>query len=307
MWRNRLRYAVARWGYSPNVLAWEFWNEINCVKGYNGRSGDMVAWSGEMGRYLKATDPWRHLVTNSLGSYLDDPSLWKLPEMDIVQGHGYWHPTEPAAKEAAKDMAAFVASWQEKLNRYGKPAIYSEFGLVNESWGDSPLMEKDAEGEHFHEGLWAPVFHGGAGTAMLWWPSWVDSRDLYRRFLSVSKFLANVPWTRAGFRKAAATSSDPGAEVTAQVGRYAGSGFALVWVRNPRHTWWNAVNGIPMPPVEKTVVTVPDMPDGGYVLERWDTWNCGTAGGEYVQAKRGKVSFEVTGLERDIAVMIRPE
>jgi hypothetical protein len=307
MWRNRLRYAVARWGYSPSVIAWEFWNEVNCVKGYRERSRDMVAWTGEMGRYLKETDPWKHLATNSLGSYLDDPALWKLPEMDIVQGHGYWHPTEPDAKEAAKDMAAFIASWQEKLNRYGKPAIYSEFGLVNESWGRSPLMEKDAGGEHFHEGLWAPVFHGGAGTAMLWWPEWVDSRDLYVRFLSVTRFLANVPWTRAGFGKAAATSSDPAAKVSALVGRHAGSGFALVQVRNAGHTWWNAVNGVPMPSVEKAVITVPGMPDGRYILERWDAWECASAGGEYVRAERGRVSFEVTGLERDIAVMIRPE
>jgi len=307
MWRNRLRYAVARWGYSPNVFAWEFWNEINCVKGYWERSRDVVAWSAEMGRYLKEADPWRHLVTNSLGSYLADDALWNLPEMDIVQGHGYWHPRDPAAKEAAKDMAGFIASWQEKLNRYGKPAIYSEFGLVNESWGDSPLMEDDAEGEHFHEGLWAPVFHGGAGTAMLWWPSWVDSHDLYRRFFSVSKFLANVPWTRAGFKRAAATSSDPGAEVTARVGRDTGGGIALVWVRNLRHTWWNAVNGLPMAPVARTVVTVPDLPDGRYALERWDTWNGLPAGTEHVEARSGKVSFEVSGLERDIAVKIRPE
>ena len=26
--RQRLRYLIARWGYSPNVFAWEFWNEV---------------------------------------------------------------------------------------------------------------------------------------------------------------------------------------------------------------------------------------------------------------------------------------
>ncbi len=56
MFRNRLRYCVARWGYSPHILAWEYWNEINCVVGYRGREMDMVRWSAEMAQYLRQTD-----------------------------------------------------------------------------------------------------------------------------------------------------------------------------------------------------------------------------------------------------------
>ena len=65
MFRNRLRYVVARWGYSTHILAWEFWNEINCVRGY--RPEAVAAWTAEMARYLKSIDPWGHLVVNSLG------------------------------------------------------------------------------------------------------------------------------------------------------------------------------------------------------------------------------------------------
>lgn len=28
-WNQRMRYIVARWEYSPNIMSWEFWNEVN--------------------------------------------------------------------------------------------------------------------------------------------------------------------------------------------------------------------------------------------------------------------------------------
>ncbi|MBN1458168.1 MAG: DUF5060 domain-containing protein, partial [Armatimonadetes bacterium] len=35
LYQRRLRYFVARWGYSPAMLAWEFWNEVDQVTGYD--------------------------------------------------------------------------------------------------------------------------------------------------------------------------------------------------------------------------------------------------------------------------------
>jgi hypothetical protein len=61
MYRKRLRYLIARYGAFPNLLAWQFFNEIDNV--YRHLSpGAVAGWHQEMGLWLKANDPWKHLV-----------------------------------------------------------------------------------------------------------------------------------------------------------------------------------------------------------------------------------------------------
>ena len=42
--RRRFRYAVARWGASPNVMCWELWNEVSGVDGLDREASS--AWHG---------------------------------------------------------------------------------------------------------------------------------------------------------------------------------------------------------------------------------------------------------------------
>ncbi|MCC6642236.1 MAG: DUF5060 domain-containing protein, partial [Deltaproteobacteria bacterium] len=87
LFRRRLRYVVARWGWSPNVLAWELWNEVDLVPA----SPAMVGWHAEMARELRALDPNDHLVSTSLARG-DVSPLWSLPEIDLLQIHHYAFP-----------------------------------------------------------------------------------------------------------------------------------------------------------------------------------------------------------------------
>jgi hypothetical protein len=61
--KARLRYAVARYGWSPNVWAWELWNEVETSSGCHERS--VTRWHDEMAAYLKEIDIHSHLVTTS--------------------------------------------------------------------------------------------------------------------------------------------------------------------------------------------------------------------------------------------------
>ncbi|MBI2297533.1 MAG: hypothetical protein HYU66_01045, partial [Armatimonadetes bacterium] len=220
MWQNRLRYVIARWGYATHLLAWEFWNEINCVFGYAKRSQEMIDWSAAMGDYLHQHDPWNHLVVNSLGSFELDDRLWKLPQLDFAQVHGYWHPTLAASKDTGKDMGEMVPLWLTKIRDFGKPALFAECGLVNDRWGPSPLSAEDRDGVALHDMLWAGLAAGGCGTAMMWWhDNQVDKYDLYGQFTPVAKFAADVPWDTAGFRPVTAEASDPRVRALALLGR----------------------------------------------------------------------------------------
>ena len=109
-----LRYIVARWGYSPNIMGWELWNEFNTVKAYKTElERSLLEWTAEMARYIKSIDPNNHMTTTSLGSCDFDDALWHLPEMDWAQMHGYYFFGE-AMKRDAKDMGYFVPLWLNK-------------------------------------------------------------------------------------------------------------------------------------------------------------------------------------------------
>jgi len=300
MFRNRLRYVVARWGYSTHILAWEFWNEINCVRGY--RPETVVAWTAEMARHLKKIDPWGHLVVNSLGSFQVEPRLWSLPEIDFAQVHGYWHPRHPASKEVGKDMAEMVTSWLARLEPFGKPRLFAEFGLVNERWGPSPLADKDTRGVHLHNGLWASAVSGACGTAMLWWwGNYVDPHDLYHHFGAVRRFVQDVGWTTEGFRPLEVETSQPALRVIGLKGK----SLTIAWLQNKEHTWWNVVNGHKVRALDATA-SLRGFANGRYQAEWWDTWRGRVLGKGRVEARDGVLRLRVEKLERDVALKIRP-
>jgi len=181
LFQRRLRYYVARWGYSTHVLAWEFWNEVDLVEGYDREQ--VRAWHQEMARHLRALDPWRHLITTSFARSEGEEAVDSLAEMDFVQTHSY----------GARDVAGVLVGWsQHKAARYpDKPHFIGEFGTDVLGKEDAA----DVGGVHLHNGLWASALSGDAGTAMTWWwDSYVEPRQLYHHFGALSRFLAGVDW-----------------------------------------------------------------------------------------------------------------
>jgi hypothetical protein len=184
LFQQRLRYYVARWGYSTHVLAWEFWNEVDIVERYD--SATAAAWHRDMARYLRALDPWQHLITTSFARSQGDPAIDGLPEMDFVQTHSY----------GERDIAGALLSWsRDKAARYDKPHLVGEFGA--DALGRDDLA--DIEGVHLHNGIWATALAGDAGAAMTWWwDGYVEPRDLYREFAALARFVAREELIQGG-------------------------------------------------------------------------------------------------------------
>ncbi len=179
LYQRRLRYLVARWGYSPQVFAWEFWNEQNAP----------AAWVGEMAAYLKRHDVHRHLVSTTYG----DDAVWKLPDIDFTMTHRYGDNGNVA------DFADDIAGDARAHRHYQKPYLLAEFGI---DWRTSDLKyDPEGKGQNLHDGLWAGLLSGSAGTAMLWyWDNYVHPKNLYPLFTPVAKFAARVDWARTRFR-----------------------------------------------------------------------------------------------------------
>jgi hypothetical protein len=181
LYKNKLRYVVSRWGYSPNILAFEIWNEYNSPPG----------WTKEMASYLKSMGRNRKLVTTSLGyprgKGFDESAIWEIDEIDIVTHHFYGTGAEPYL---VNDL--FQKSG-ELRSKYGKPFIISEFGI------DFSRDDKDydirGEGKALHNSIWASVFSLSAATAMNWWhDTYIRPKDLYRHYSALSRFLEGAGW-----------------------------------------------------------------------------------------------------------------
>ncbi|MCM8770176.1 MAG: DUF5060 domain-containing protein, partial [Candidatus Omnitrophica bacterium] len=87
MFKKRLRYIVSRWSFSPQIIFWEMWNEVDLTGYYD--SFKVRHWHQIMIPYLKSIDPYNHLVTTHICRRNVDPLVWILPEVETIVGNAY--------------------------------------------------------------------------------------------------------------------------------------------------------------------------------------------------------------------------
>jgi hypothetical protein len=285
-----MRYAVARWGYSTSVAAWEYFNEIDPGLPTN-------RFYDELDDYLERMDIYHHLRTTSTWHPSAKDCL--LPSLDIAQVHRY---IRPGTDEKYKDEVAVVLDRQKFLRKHApsKPALIGEFGLANTKWGLSDYMKKDTEGVHFHTSLWASTFSGASGTAMFWWWELLDQQSAYRHYRPLSAFLTDVCF--AGLRKTDATVSD---EQLRFLG-YHGDDCAYIWISDRRATWWNQIaKNIQPESVIDATIEIRGLRDGTYQVEWWDTYEGKTIGTGQLSCMGAQIQIPVPTFSRDIACKIK--
>ena len=184
LYRNKLRYLVARYGASTTVLSWEFWNEVDVVNDYP--SEPVQQWHQRMARYLRSIDPYRHLITTSYGRSEGDPAVDKLPELDYVQTHHYGSP----------DIAVTLARKQAEKSAYNKPHYVGEIGA--DSGG--ARFEDDPEGVQVHDPLWVALATGGSGLAAPWYWELIHTSHLYGLFGAAARFTKDIDWPAEAMR-----------------------------------------------------------------------------------------------------------
>ncbi len=177
-YKNKLRLMVARYGYSPSIGAWEFFNEIDNAM-YAGKPEDRIpdavitAWHDEMSTYLKSVDPYQHLVTTSI-SHRDVQGMNDLKNMDFNQKHIY------------KNTSAIPGTIREYTQKHNKPYVIGEEGYewdwsknFNDFAGD---MDND-----FKRALWLGMFSPTPILPMSWWWEFFENRGMMGYFKQVSE------------------------------------------------------------------------------------------------------------------------
>jgi len=198
--RQRLRYVVARWGYSTHIMAWEVVDEIDSMAGYTPTRAR--PWLQELVSTLRQLDPYDHLVT--AGARQPDANLWQLAALDFTQIRYYPDPEEAPAVDQVAEILSLVSRTSAQTNR---PVLLSEFSL-------NPYVEptaSDPTGVHVRNAMWAAAFAGTAGGAMpWWWHTYIDRENLYDLFTPLTRFSRGMPWTSPDLRpvEAALVSND---------------------------------------------------------------------------------------------------
>jgi hypothetical protein len=231
LFARRLRYIVARWGWSTHLQSWELWNEVDLTDGY--ASAPIAAWHAEMAALLRALDPNRHLVTTS-HAFLTDENVLLGGGLDFTQRHFYAN-IQPALADLAKTVVTGTA---ERFALTGTPVLFGELGV--DSRGPNETRAADPGGIGVHDALWSGVVSGGFGTAMYWW--WdnliaVDPGLYHPMFGTVARFVDGIRWDRERFVSASPTTVllSPGRPVVSYGLR--GRKHLVLWLKDDAFQW----------------------------------------------------------------------
>ncbi len=189
--------AEAGIGDSEAVIAWELWNEINCL----GLSDELKAWSGFMIRELSSLFPHQMIVQN-LGSFSGAAGyrlydyLGSLPGNAFLQVHRYLDPgAELDVCRGPMDVLCADAV-RELRDRNGRiPVFLAECGAVEANHACySDLYALDTEGTLLHDMLFAPFFAGSAGCGQAWhWDHlYIQKHHLYHHFARFARTVKGV-------------------------------------------------------------------------------------------------------------------
>lgn len=189
--KRRIRYCIARWGYSQSILAWELFNEVQFTEQFRESATqrtNVANWHREMADYIKSIDVNEHLVTTSSDTTGFD-QMWSIPSIDLIQVHDY------GADQMRRFREIFAA-----LSSYNKPIFIGEYGSDNGGNGTTPEQNPAAQGEPantqllaglpLHNGMWAGAMLGGG--AMHWYWDYIEARDFYDLHKPLAMFLSDA-------------------------------------------------------------------------------------------------------------------
>lgn len=309
LFARRVRYIAARWSHSPALHSWEWWNEVNWTPIYD---DELVPWIHDMSLVLDRHDPYRRLRSTSW-SDRGAANIWAMPEMDFAQQHDYTN----------MDLSLhYAAGYRDfRADVPVKPLLPGELGLEG-SYDANIKHPYNWDAVHLHNGLWAPIFRGYAGTGMYWWwDTLVDPLKLWSTYKGISNFV-NAVQTKG---RIAAHRPRPaqltGGKATALA--LAGKNSVLLWVRSDLHdvsalqaaygeadpaspafrTWqpnWTPVTGA------KVKCAVPGAADGTAQVRWMDThsgeWLAQAPSSGWIRG--GMLSVDCPAFERDVAAIV---
>lgn len=178
--RNRHRYTVARYAYSPSLLYWELFNEIEYTAGFLNNPDQAFEYIRALAKYMHSIDPYGRLVATSGNMEMRVPgdSLF-----DTIVVHVY-----------GRDITERLNERTHPLLHFNKPFLGGEIGMTYPQAAEGEIL--DPEGVAFHNSLYASLFCGAAGTILHWWPQYLEVIDRYEQLRCFGRFIEGLELDR---------------------------------------------------------------------------------------------------------------
>ncbi|MEO0292774.1 MAG: DUF5060 domain-containing protein [candidate division WOR-3 bacterium] len=279
IYKNKLRYIVARWGYSTSIALWEFFNEIdNIIDRMNVSPQDVVNWHREMANYLKEVDPYKHMITTSVRDK-EIIELWEIENIDVIQLHIYGS-TEEMREILLRDTKKFK-----------KPVIVGEFAVGDRGPGRDFSFEFYESA--FHDGLWEGIFSPTPIVPLSWWWEWFYQKDLFFHLKGASMFVSLMLESGGDFEEIFVDVKDKEVGVIA----LKSGNEIFLWFKNLGNKDKNSV-----------VIDLPDLDYPLYLLRYYNPWLCEFSEDREVNILNNELRLENISLKigKDIAVWLRP-
>ena len=274
--KDYLRYIVARWGYSPNVMCWQLFNEANIT---DCEEDEMYQWHEEMCAYLRSIDWQGHMVTTSVAA---QDGVTALDCFDYLCGHWYNY-----------EYPVYLCNKQdEKQTKYQRPYLMEEAGSGKL---DENLIS-------IHQQNWAGLMGGGAGTAANWY--WRECHTIpgyYESFVPVRDFASRIPWSdpnRVHYNSSALTDNQKNVYTVG----YGSDSYAYLWVFDNlfNNTYRNETT------FSDYQVTVP-LANGTYNVTWINPWNGNTVQSTTITVTNGSAVLKAPTFTRDLAVVVEAQ
>ncbi len=292
-YKNRMRYIIARWSYSPNIMAWELWNELTFIDDLNLDTD--AAWHKEMASYIKDIDPNKHLITTSYAGTFHDygfnKKLWELPEMDFTQFHMY-----------TQEVVSAIMGAYRLMSQFEKPYFMGEIGTDSSDNVDV----KDLDGAYIHAAIWSEYMMACGGNAMpWWWDKYIHPKKLYYQWAALSAFDKGEDRRRKDYKTSTARvlAESEGLNSPVYAIGLLDNMEGAVWVFDPK--WTKFEPNHPEPPfIKDALVRINGLVAGKYKVEFWDTWKGQIIETREVKSDADGIDVKLPSFKRDIAFKI---
>ena len=209
--KDRLTFAVRRWGGSGALFAWDLWNEIHPAQA-RGQAEPFDGFVADLGGHVRELETAlygrAHLQTVSLfgpelewQSHLDLATpIYRHPDLDFATIHIYAEGTIDLPQDTVAPAIATGRIVRRSLDyiRDDRPFLDTEHGPIHGFKDHGITLPEPFDDEYFRHMQWAHLASGGAGGGLRW-----PYRNPHRLTLgmraaqrALSAFLPLVDWPR---------------------------------------------------------------------------------------------------------------
>ncbi len=256
--KHFIDYTLARWSYSPNVLMWKLFTEIDLTgTTYDFYKNPVVSqWHKEIAAYVKQQDLYNHLITTHwMLSYLRiNDAVGDLPELDLLTADAYYQ------GGGTRQLLTLLRGTAAFAKTKKKPVLVTEYGGSPHADSMGNLIKQA------HLGSWTGFFCGSPVAPLFWWFALADEKGLYPQYAALAKY------TRDEDRRNMKTSTEELKKKGIFLNRLQDDRRLLVWGFDTAYYLSDAENLTPAMH-QDFVLNLPEMLPGHYEVEYW---NCKT-------------------------------